>query len=362
MIKFLDLKRITQSFEPELSNAVKRVIDSGWYLLGNELKFFEEEFAEYCGTKYCIGVSNGLDALHLVLRAWGIGEGDEVIVPSNTYIATWLAVSMTGAKPVPVEPEINTYTINPELIEKSITTKTKAIIPVHLYGRACEMDEINNIARKYNLKVLEDNAQAQGATYNGKRTGNLGDAAATSFYPGKNIGALGDAGAVTTNDEELYTKIKYLRNYGSEKKYHNIEKGYNNRMDEIQAAILRVKLKRLDEDNEKRRKIAEYYSSNITNPDIALPVSYKKENHVWHQYVIRCKNRDKLQEYLLDNGVETMIHYPIPPHKQGAYKEYYNYSLPISEINHKEVLSLPIDPFLKTNETEFITKKINEFY
>ena len=246
MIKFLDLRKVTKSFEPELSKAVKAVIDSGWYLLGNELKLFEDEFAGYCKTKYCVGVSNGLDALHLVLKAWNIGKNDEVIVPSNTYIATWLAVSMAGAKIVPVEPDIKTYNINPELIEKSITKKTKCIIPVHLYGRVCEMDEINKIGKKYNLKILEDNAQAQGAFYKGKRTGNLGDAGATSFYPGKNLGALGDAGAITTNDYKLYEKLKYLRNYGSERKYYNIEKGFNNRLDEIQAAILRVKLKSLD--------------------------------------------------------------------------------------------------------------------
>lgn len=361
MIKFLDLKRVTESFEPELTEAVKRVIDSGWYLLGNELKSFEEEFAEYCGTRFCAGVSNGLDALHLVLRAWKIGEGDEVIVPSNTYIATWLAVSMTGAKPIPVEPDIDTYCINPSLIENAITEKTKAIIPVHLYGRACEMDKIKEIAKKYNIKVLEDNAQAQGAKYKGKRTGNLGDAAAISFYPGKNIGALGDAGAVTTNDEELYNKIKYLRNYGSEKKYHNIEKGYNNRMDEIQAAILRVKLKRLDKDNGKRRQIAEYYSANITNKKIILPQSGEREGNVWHQYVIRCEERDRLQVYLYNNGIETMIHYPIPPHKQKAYKEYGGLSLPISEKIHKEVLSLPIDVNMESGETKEICEAINKF-
>jgi dTDP-4-amino-4,6-dideoxygalactose transaminase len=361
MIKFLDLKRVTKSFEPELSEAVRRVIDSGWYLLGNELKLFEDEFAEYCGTRYCAGVSDGLDALHLVLRAWKIGEGDEVIVPSNTYIATWLAVSMTGAKPIPVEPDIDTYCINPALIENAITEKTKAIIPVHLYGRACEMDKINETAKRYNLKVLEDNAQAQGAIYKGKRTGNLGDAAAISFYPGKNIGALGDAGAITTNDEELYNKIKYLRNYGSEKKYHNIEKGYNNRMDEIQAAILRVKLKKLDKDNRKRRKIAEYYTSNITNKKIILPGAGEGENNVWHQYVIRCDERDRLQKYLYDNGIETMIHYPIPPHKQKAYKEYSGLSLPISEKIHREVLSLPIDPNMNEGEIKEILEAINKF-
>ncbi len=361
MIKFLDLKKINQSYEPELSEAIRRVIDTGWYLLGKELVAFEKEFAEYCGTKYCVGVSNGLDALHLVLKALGIGNGDEVIVPSNTYIATWLAVSMVGAKIVPVEPDINTYNINPDLIERAITKNTKCIIPVHLYGKVCEMDDISFIAKKYRLKVLEDNAQAQGAIYQGRRTGNLGNAAATSFYPGKNLGALGDAGAVTTNDRILFEKIKILRNYGSEKKYHNLEKGYNNRMDEIQAAVLRVKLKRLDKDNEKRRKIAKYYIDNITNNKLILPKLDICESNVFHQFVIRSKRRNKLQEYLLENGIETMIHYPIPPHKQQAYEEMNKISFPVSENIHKEIISLPIDITLNNFFINKICNLINEF-
>lgn len=368
MIKFLDLKKITENFEPDLTNAVKKVIDSGRYLLGDELDAFEKEFAEYCGTKYCVGVSNGLDALHLVLKAWGIGRGDEVIVPSNTYIATWLAVSMVGAKIVPVEPNIRSYNINPKLIEVAITKKTKCIIPVHLYGRSCEMDEINKIAKNYNLKVLEDNAQAHGAIYKGKRTGSLGDAGATSFYPGKNLGALGDAGAVTTNDEGLFNKLKILRNYGSEKKYYNSEKGYNNRMDEIQAAVLRVKLKRLDKDNQRRREIAQYYIDNIKNPKIVLPLSYNLQSSifnlqsdVWHQFVIRCEARDRLQKYLFDNGVETLIHYPIPPHKQKAYMEFSNNNLPISEKIHNEILSLPLGNHLREKNTIIIVNLLNKY-
>lgn len=379
MIKFLDLKKITENFEPDLTNTVKKVIDSGRYLLGDELDAFEKEFAEHCGTKYCVGVSNGLDALHLVLKAWGIGRGDEVIVPSNTYIATWLAVSMVGAKIVPVEPNIRSYNINPKLIEVAITKKTKCIIPVHLYGRSCEMDEINKIAKNYNLKVLEDNAQAHGAIYKGKRTGSLGDAGATSFYPGKNLGALGDAGAVTTNDEGLFNKLKILRNYGSEKKYHNSEKGYNNRMDEIQAAVLRVKLKRLDKDNQHRRKIVQFYIDNIKNSQIILPVHpiiqspnqsitqsinhpiNQSSNHVWHQFVIRCETRDRLQKYLFDNGVETLIHYPIPPHKQKAYMEFSNNNLPISEKIHNEILSLPLGNHLREKNTIIIVNLLNKY-
>ncbi|MFZ4590381.1 MAG: DegT/DnrJ/EryC1/StrS family aminotransferase [Ignavibacteria bacterium] len=361
MIRFFELKKLTKSFQPALTKSVNRVINSGWYLLGNELKEFEKEFAKYCGTKYCTGVSNGLDALHLVLKAWGIGKGDEVIVPSNTFIATWIAITMVGAKIVPVEPDIKTYNLNPSLIEKAITKRSKCIIAVHLYGQVCEMDKITKIAKKYNLKVLEDNAQAQGAFYKGRRTGCIGDAAAISFYPGKNLGALGDAGAITTNDEILCKKIKVLRNYGSEKKYHNIEIGYNNRMDEIQAAVLRVKLKRLDKDNQKRRNIAKYYTENIKNSKIILPDIKNWDGHVFHQFVIRSKDRDKLQKYLTDNGIETMIHYPIPPNKQGAYKEMNKLAFPISEKIHKEVLSLPIDPFLKIHEVKYIVKTINEF-
>ena len=368
MIKFLDLKRITESFEPELSNSVKRVIDSGWYLLGNELKTFEEAYAKYCGVKFCVGVSNGLDALHLVLKAWGIGKGDEVIVPSNTYIATWLAVSMTGAKVVPVEPDFKTYNINPGEIERAINKNTKCIIAVHLYGQVCDMDRINKIASKFNIKVLEDNAQAQGALYKGKRTGNLGDASATSFYPGKNLGALGDAGAVTTNDKDLFNGIKILRNYGSEKKYENLVKGFNNRMDEIQAAVLIVKLKRLDKDNQKRRLIAQYYADNISNAKIKLPFilnskSQIKNNpgHVFHQFVIRCKERDKFQIFLFNNGIETMIHYPVPPHLQGAYKQMKKLKFPVSETIHKEVLSLPVSPDINNRDLKYIVKIINKF-
>ena len=368
MIKFLDLKKINLQYKDELEAAFQRVLNSGWYILGKEVEAFEKEFAEYCNVKHCIGVGNGLDALHLIIRGYGIGEDDEVIVPSNTYIATWLAVSYAGAKPVPVEPDILTYNINPKLIEEKITDKTKAIIAVHLYGLPADMDPINELAMKYNLKVIEDSAQAHGAMYNSKRTGSLGDASGFSFYPGKNLGALGDAGAITTNDDKLAEKIRALRNYGSEKKYHNEVKGFNSRLDELQATFLRVKLQHLDEENQKRREIAQYYCENIKHPDIILPsIQNSKLNinnyfgHVWHQFVIRTTKRDILQQYLADKGIQTMIHYPIPPHKQKAYQEMNNLSLPISEKIHWEVLSLPINPNIQKSELIRIISNINEF-
>lgn len=367
MVKFLDLKQINLQYKKELQDAFNRVLNSGWYILGNEVEAFEKEFAEYCGTKHCIGVGNGLDALHLLLRGYGIGDGDEVIVPSNTYIATWLAVSYAGAKVVPVEPDIATYNIDSDLIEEKITEKTKAIIAVHLYGQACDMAPINALAKKFNLKVIEDSAQAHGAIYQGKRAGNLGDASGFSFYPGKNLGALGDGGAVTTNDDELAERIKILRNYGSEKKYYNQIKGYNTRLDELHAAFLRVKLKYLDQENQKRREIAQYYCESIENPEIILPCQSKFLNssvsesliHVWHQFVIRHSNRNKLQKHLEDKGFQAMIHYPVPPHIQEAYKEMNNISLPISEKIHNEVLSLPISQILKFDECKIIIEAIN---
>lgn len=365
MIPFLDLKGLNAHHRAELIEACIRVIDNGWYIHGNECKDFDKEFAEYCGTKYAIGVANGLDALILILRAYkelGImSDGDEVIVPSNTYIASILAISQNNLVPVLVEPDINTYLIDPSKIEEKITLKTKAILPVHLYGQTCEMDAINVIAKKHNLKVIEDSAQSHGAYYQNKRAGNLGDASGFSFYPGKNLGALGDGGAVTTNDDELENAIRALANYGSHKKYENLYKGVNSRLDEMQAAMLRVKLKYLDDEVDKRREIANYYLENIKNENIILPTVRADDNHVWHLFVIRVSKRDELQKYLLDNGIQTLIHYPIPPHKQEAYKEWNNEHYSISEQIHNEVLSLPISSVQSLKCTEKIAQVINDF-
>jgi dTDP-4-amino-4,6-dideoxygalactose transaminase len=356
---------IRDRYRDELINACSRVIDSGWYVLGKEVENFEKEFAKYCGVKYVIGIGNGLDALTLILKAYkelGImRDGDEVIVPANTYIASILAISHNNLTPVLVEPDINTYLVDPNKIEEKITPKTKAIMVVHLYGQTCEMDKINKIAKKYNIKVIEDSAQAHGAYYKNKKAGNLGDASGFSFYPGKNLGALGDGGAVTTNDEELAECIKALRNYGSYKKYENLYKGFNSRLDEIQAAMLRVKLKYLDKEIENRRKIAKFYLENIKNDRIILPKVRKENNHVWHLFVIRTKKRDRLQKYLAENGIHTLIHYPIPPHKQKAYKEWNNLSYPITEEIHKTVLSLPISGIQNIEDTRKIIEVINEF-
>jgi dTDP-4-amino-4,6-dideoxygalactose transaminase len=365
MIPFLDLKKLNAQYRDELIEACTRVIDSGWYILGKEVEEFEKEFANYCGTKYAIGVGNGLDALTLILRAYKelgiLSDGDEVIVPANTYIATILAITNNNLTPVLVEPDIDTYLIDPDKIEENITSKTKAIMAVHLYGQTCEMDKINEIAKKYNLKVIEDSAQSHGAYYKDKRSGNLADASGFSFYPGKNLGALGDAGAITTNDDQLAEVLKALRNYGSHKKYENIYKGVNSRLDEIQAAILRVKLKYLDEEIERRRKIARFYLENIKNDNVILPKVREDSNHVWHLFVIRTEKRDKFQKYLLDKGIHTLIHYPIPPHKQIAYKEWNDRSYPITEKISKEVLSLPISGVLTLEEAEKVIEAINEF-
>ena len=366
MIPFLDLKGINAQYRDELIEACIRVIDSGWYIQGNECKEFDKEFAQYCGSKYAIGVANGLDALILILRAYKelgfMKDGDEVIVPSNTYIASILSISENNLVPVLVEPNINTYLINPLKIEEKITLKTKAILAVHLYGQTCEMDKINEIAKKHNLKVIEDSAQSHGAYYKGKRSGNLGDASGFSFYPGKNLGALGDGGAVTTNDKDLANVIKALGNYGSHKKYENLYKGINSRLDEIQAAMLRVKLKYLDEESNKRREIANYYLENIKNDNLILPEVRAEDNHVWHLFVIRTNKREELQKYLLDNGIQTLIHYPIPPHEQDAYKEWSNESYPISEQIHNEVLSLPISGIQSLEDTKKIIKILNSLY
>jgi dTDP-4-amino-4,6-dideoxygalactose transaminase len=365
MIPFLDLKGLNAQYRAELIEACTRVIDSGWYIQGNECKEFNKEFAEYCGTKYAIGVANGLDALTLILRAYKemdvLSNGDEVIVPSNTYIASILAISENNLVPILVEPDIDTYLIDPSKIEEKITSKTKAILAVHLYGQTCEMDTINIIAKKYNLKMVEDSAQSHGAYFKDKRSGNLGDASGFSFYPGKNLGALGDGGAVTTNDKELANTIKALGSYGSHKKYENLYKGVNSRLDEIQATILRVKLKYLDEESNKRREVASYYLENIKNNNLILPTARTKDNHVWHLFAIRTSNRDKLQKYLLDNGIQTLIHYPIPPHKQIAYKEWQNIKYPISEKVHQEILSLPISSVQTIADTRYIVETINGY-
>lgn len=363
MIKFLDMSYMHKNIKKEIMNSIERVYDSNWYILGKEVELFEKEFANYCNVDYCIGVGNGLDALHLILRGYNIGEGDEVIIPSNTYIATALSVSYCGAKPILVEPNEYTYNINTDKIESVITNKTKAIIAVHLYGQPCDMDIINNIAKKFNLKVIEDNAQAQGAIYKGKKTGSLSDASGISFYPGKNIGALGDAGCITTNDKNLYEKIVSLRNYGSSEKYYNTYKGFNSRLDEIQASILRVKLKYLDEYNNERKNIANYYLKNIRNKEITLPYKSTNVDHVYHQFVIKCENRDNLRNYLINNNIETMIHYPVPIHKQKAYKELEHLSekFRLTENISNTILSLPIYPYMSLDKIEYVVDCINNF-
>ncbi|MBP3688012.1 MAG: DegT/DnrJ/EryC1/StrS family aminotransferase [Alphaproteobacteria bacterium] len=361
MIKFLDLAKVNNRFRKEIDERLTNILDKGWYLQGEENDKFAEHFAEYCGTKYAIGVANGLDALRLIIKASGFGEGDEIIVPANTYIATILAISDNGCTPVLVEPDINTYNINPDLVEAAITPKTKAIMVVHLYGQAVKMEKIWTLAKKYNLKVFEDAAQGHGAIYQGRRTGNLSDAAAFSFYPGKNLGCLGDGGAVVSNDKELIDKVKALANYGSDKKYHHIYKGLNSRLDEIQAAILDVKLPHLDEDNTRRRVIAKYYRENINNPRIVLPQTYDEQAHVWHVFVVRTQERDRFQQYLTDNGVQTIIHYPTPPHKQLAYQEWNNRSYPITEEIHKTIISLPISPVMTDDEVKKVVNIVNAY-
>ena len=364
-VPFLDLKKINLQYYAEISATIDKVIRGGWYILGERVKQFEKKFAEYCGTRYCIGVANGLDALILILRGYKelgvLNDGDEVIVPANTYIASILSISANNLKPVLVEPDINNYLIDPDQIEKAITAKTKVIMVVHLYGQITPMEKIWNLAHKYNLKVIEDSAQSHGAYYNDKRSGNLSDASGFSFYPGKNLGALGDGGAVTTNDETLAKTIRALANYGSEIKYKNMYKGINSRLDEMQAAILEVKLKYLDVDTDKRRIIAEMYLNEINNPKIILPEVPARSNHVWHLFVIRTEFRDQLQKYLIDNEVQTVIHYPIPPHKQEAYIELNNLSFPISEKIHKEVLSLPISPVQTIEQTNYVIDVINKY-
>lgn len=365
MIKFLDLQKITLKYSDEIHEAVSRVIDAGWYLQGKENENFESDYSSYIGTKYAIGCANGLDALILIFRAYielGIMQpGDEVIVPANTYIASILAISENGLIPVLVEPSFDTLQIDDTKIEEAITEKTKAILIVHLYGQCAYTDKIGSICKEFNLKLVEDNAQAHGCLFHGRKTGSLGDAAGHSFYPGKNLGALGDAGAVTTNDEKLAQIVRAVANYGSHKKYVFKYCGRNSRLDEIQAAILSVKLKHLDEDASIRKSIAKYYIENINNSLIVVPVVNDWNAHVFHIFTVLTKKRDKLQKYLADSGVQTIIHYPIPPHKQECYKDWNNLSFPITEQIHNEELSLPMSPVMTEEEIKKIVELINHF-
>jgi len=361
MTPFLDLKNINLRQRDDFHIALDRVLDSGWLVLGKETEAFEHEFASFCGTRHAIGVANGLEALHLVLRAWGIGPGDEVIVPSNTYIATWLAVTYTGATPVPVEPDETTCNIDPDRIEAALTSRTRALIAVHLYGQTAKMDPIMALARRQGLKVLEDAAQAHGARYQSRRAGALGDAAGFSFYPGKNLGALGDAGAVTTDDETLAEQLRVLRNYGSRIKYHNELVGYNSRLDELQSAFLRAKLPLLDADNARRARIAARYNGAFADiPDLLLPRVANGADPVWHLYVLRHAQRDALARALAQAGVGTMIHYPIPPHAQPAYVSLGipTGALPIAERLHAQVLSLPIGPTMSDNDVDHVIEAV----
>ncbi|MHA6193668.1 DegT/DnrJ/EryC1/StrS family aminotransferase [Pseudomonas wadenswilerensis] len=365
MVNFLDLKEINKALRAELLSACERVIDSGWYITGNELANFEAEYASYCGVEHCIGVANGLDALVLTLRAWKemgkLAEGDEVIVPANTYIASILAISENGLVPILVEPDPATFNLAVSGVRQAITNKTKVILPVHLYGQIADMSEIMAIAREFNLLVLEDSAQSHGASLHGKKCGSWGDASGFSFYPGKNLGALGDAGAITTNDAELAKTLRALRNYGSHEKYKNLFRGVNSRLDEIQAAMLSVKLKVLDLHTEQRRLIAAQYLSNINNPALVLPAVGEAEQHVWHLFVIQTPHREALQKHLAQAGVQTLIHYPIPPHQQQAYREWNGLSFPVSERLHAEVLSLPMGPTMTPEDVQQVISACNSF-
>ena len=365
MIKFLDIQKITQKYTGEIHQAASRVIDSGWYLLGEENKRFENNYAGFIGTRYCVGVANGLDALRIILKAYmelGImSEGDEIIVPANTFIASILAITDNRLVPVLVEPDIRTYQLDDTKIEAAISPRTRGIMIVHLYGQCAYTDRIGEICKKHDLKLIEDNAQASGCKFNGKTTGSLGDAAGHSFYPGKNLGALGDAGAVTTDDEQLATTVRALANYGSSKKYIFDYQGLNSRMDEIQAAILGVKLKYLDNDNQLRKEAARYYLEKISNPKIILPEVKDWNAHIFHLFVIRSASRDKLMQHLTDSGIQALIHYPVPPHKQEAYKIWNDKSYPITEKIHNEVLSLPISQVITTDELKTVAEAVNSF-
>ena len=366
MIHFLNLRKLNQPFEVAFQKKMKQFLDGGWYILGNEVKQFETDFASYCGTKHCIGVGNGLDALVLIFKAYihlgTLEKGDEVIVPANTYIASVLAILQADLVPVLVEPRLETYNINPDEIEAKITSKTKAILPVHLYGQLCEMKAINEIAQKHNLLVIEDAAQAHGSQFSeNEKAGNLSHASAFSFYPGKNLGALGDGGAITTNDDVLANVLFSMRNYGSKVKYENEIIGVNSRLDELQAAFLNIKLKQLDSENEFRRSMAKRYLSEIKNEKIIMPRWDLSQKHVFHLFVIRTSNRLELQNFLKENGIETMIHYPIPPHKQKALSNWNNLSFPITEKIHDEVLSIPLNSGLKASEIQHIITILNQY-
>jgi len=365
VISFLDLKEINLQYREDLIAAFTKVLDSGWYIQGNEVKYFEGEFADYCGVEHCIGVANGLDALILIFRAYMemgvLKEGDEVIVPANTYIASILAITENRLKPVLVEPDLETYNIDIKLLEHAITSRTKAILAVHLYGQLADMPALKETADQQGLLLIEDSAQGHGASVNGIKAGAWGDASGFSFYPGKNLGALGDGGAVTTNNEVLAQTIRSLGNYGSHKKYENLYKGINSRLDEMQAALLRVKLRGLDDEIEKRRVVAYQYLTEITNPNITLPHVVDPKAHVWHLFVVRCKQRDKLQAYLNEQGVETLIHYPIPPHQQQAYMEWQQDCFPITELIHKQVLSLPMSPTVELKNILRVVSLLNDY-
>ena len=355
MIDFLSLKRVNAPHEPAIRAAIARVIDSGWYILGQETEAFEAEFASYCGAAHCIGVANGLDALHLILRAYGIGAGDEVIVPSNTFVATWLAVSQTGARPVAVEPDASTFNLDPSLIEAAITPRTRAIMPVHLYGQPADMDAINQIARKHGLRVIEDAAQAHGARYKGRRAGVLGDAAGFSFYPGKNLGALGDGGAITTNDAALAGVLRKMRNYGSSIKYQHEILGVNSRLDEMQAAVLRAKLPYLDQENAARRSIAAAYQKALADTALQLPCVAPHLEPVWHLYVVRTNKRTALQAQLAERGIGTQIHYPRACHQQAAFADLEGPPMPLASALAQEVLSIPMSPYLSVDEVNEVS-------
>lgn len=357
-VPFLDLGKLHESIRGSLDAAYHRVMDSGWFIMGPELEAFEHEFAAYCEVQHCVGVANGLEALLLLLRAYDIGAGDEVIVPSNTFIATWLAVTECGATLVPVEPRTDTHNIDPSLIERAITNRTRAIIPVHLYGFPADMDPINVIAEKYGLIVIEDAAQSQGARYKGKRAGSLGHAAATSFYPGKNLGALGDGGAVLTNDSSIADRVRQLRNYGSTRKYYHDIAGLNSRLDEMQAAFLRVKLSVLDELNIRRREVANNYSRFLAGAAVQLPEVPEYAEPVWHLYVIRSEKRDELKRYIEQRGVSTVIHYPVPPHRQACYPDFHARHLPIADLLAQEVLSLPMSPVMPESDVEYVAQVV----
>lgn len=365
MVPFLDLKAVNAQYRDALVEAATRVIDSGWYIQGSEVKAFEEEFADYCGTKHCIGLANGLDALTLTLRAWKemgkLNEGDEVIVPANTYIASVLAITENQLKPVLVEPDGGTFNLCPRKTAAAITPNTKAIVAVHLYGQISSMSELMQLADQHRLLVLEDSAQAHGASIDGRKAGSWGHAAGFSFYPGKNLGALGDAGAVTTNDKDLAKTIRALGNYGSHKKYENLYQGVNSRLDEMQAAMLRVKLRHLDEEIHSRREVAEYYLAHIDNPNIQLPTVGNRESHVWHLFVVRSARRDALQKYLSEQDVQTLIHYPVPPNKQIAYQDWHSEHYPVTEKIHQTVLSLPMGPVLSRSKYAEVASTCNAF-